>query len=283
MKLVSSIVGGVGFAVVTSMLALGGCGGDKSAVTGTSSGGSGGTNTGGSTNTNTSAGGNANGGASSGGSSCSPTTVPTNPLMTNFSEITIGSTATTASENLSWGDSSKTLTGGTFVYDDVASDAPTGTVVSGGLEIKASIAAGDYSGFGFYFGPNCGSNACAYSGFSFTILGNLGGSTVDIQMQMTPDYPLNLDNKGSCNYAAADAGQWTYCVNPHVGLASLLTGGITTTAQTVQVPWSALVGGNPVADIDCHQLLGIQLQFNCASGGSACSVDVTIGDLTFYT
>jgi hypothetical protein len=35
-----------------------------------------------------------------------------------------------------------------------------------------------------------------------------------------------------------------------------------------------------VAALDCGQLLGIQLQFNC--GDTACTPNVTIDDLKFY-
>ena len=287
MKLVSSLIGGACVALVVSMVGLGACGGDNSVVAGTggsamATGGdsfNGGGSAGGTSSTGGGAG--STGGAAAGGCTA-PTTVPTNALMTDFSEFTTGTSTPTPTSSLSWGDPKKTLTGGTFTYQQNTSDAPTGTVTSGGLEITASIAAGDYNGIGFYFGPNCGSDACAYTGFSFTILGDMGGTDLDIQMQQVANYPIS-SNKGACDYADAgisDANKWNYCTNPHIMLSTLLTTGLTTTAQTVQVPWTALTGGNPVSALDCHTLLGIQFQFDC--GTTACPVDVTIGDITFY-
>jgi hypothetical protein len=65
-----------------------------------------------------------------------------------------------------------------------------------------------------------------------------------------------------------------------VALSTLLPGGVTTAAQTLQIPWTALVGGNPVSAIDKTQLLGFQIQFNC--GSTACAPDITIDDMKFY-
>jgi hypothetical protein len=291
MKLVSSLVSGTGLAVIVSMMTLGACGGDKSAVTATGgvsatggAGTTGGDNTaGGSTSDST--GGSTTAGGTSAASTCPPVFVPDNPLMTNFTEQTVG---TTLASSMSWGDGSATLTGGTFTYQQDTADAPTATVTAdsagnNGLTITASVAAEHYSGIGFYFGPNCGSDACAYSGIAFDISGTSTAGDLDIQVQMTPDYPLNDNSKGTCDYAAADAGKWVYCTNPHVLLSTVLTGGVsalTATPQTVKVPWDKLVGGNPVGPIDCHQLLGIQFQVTC--GTTACTLNVTLDNLTFY-
>ena len=293
MKLVSSLVSGTGLAVIVSMLTLGACGGDKSAVTatgGSSATGGAGTTGGDSTaggNTSTSTGGNTTAGGTSAASTCPPVVVPDTPLMTDFTEETVG---TTLASSMAWGDSAATLTGGTFTYQQDTADAPTATITADSagnkaLNITASVAADHYSGIGFYFGPNCGSDACAYSGFSFDISGTTTAPDMDIQVQMTPDYPLNDNSKGTCDYAAADAGKWDFCTNPHALLSTLLTGGVsalTSTPQTVKVPWGGdkLVGGNPVGPIDCHQLLGIQFQVKC--GTAACTLNVTLDNLTFY-
>lgn len=281
MKFVSSVFGGMGLGAVLTIFAVGGCGGDKSAPptsTGGAPNGGSASDVGGSTNGggNTSTGG---GNKGTGGATSGPAVVP-RALMTDFSEIAEGTQATTANPSLAWGDSSKGLTGGTFLYQQADADALTGTITNAALHLSGNIAANDYAGFGFYFGPNQGSDASKYSGFSFTLSGSLGNSTVDVQMQMTPDYPLHQSNKGTCDYVTADAGMWVYCKNPHVSLSTLLPGGVTTAAQTVQVPWTSLTGGNPVSAIDPTQLLGIQFQFNC--GTAACAVDVTLDDLTFY-
>ncbi len=320
MRLLASSLAKMVLAVVVGPIGLGACGSNKStasnaastggesAAGGASSGGAssgnadtGGANTGGNTSgsasggANNTGGGNASGGASpasatggvssTGGSAAgctAPATVP-QALMTDFSEIADGS-STFGGAQLKWG-TSKSLTGGTFVYgqDSAGADTPLGTITGGALNITATIASGHYGGFGFYFGPNCGSDACAYSGFSFSIAGSTGGADVDIQMQQVSDYPLNDGNKGSCDYGDAGVSydsRWNYCTNPHVKLSTLLSGGVTADPQVVQVPWTALTGGNPVSNLDCTILLGIQIQFNSVSG--SCTVNVTIDDLTFY-
>jgi len=248
------------------------------------------TNAGGSSSTGDggAVGGGTTGGTTSTSTSCTPTKVPDNPLMTDFSEILDGTTtpktASSGVSSISWGDKSATLTGGTFVYEQNTSDTPVGIVTGGALEIKATVATGEYSGFGFYFGPNCGSDASDYAGFKFDLSGSMTGVQLDIQMQMSPDYPLKDSNKGTCDYITAgfDAGtEWNYCTNPHVYFQDLTdTTDVSTTVQTVTVLWSVLEGGNPLGAIDPTQLLGIQLQFNCVS--TDCAVDVTIDNLTFY-
>jgi hypothetical protein len=273
MKLLSSVIEGIGFAVVASAFALGACGGDKSTVGGGTGGGA--SDVGGSS----SVGGGSNGGAATGGStgtSSGPVKVPS-ALMTDFSEITEG---TTMASSIAWG--SKGLTGGTFTYQQDTGDTPVGTVTGGALNIAATVAAGHYAGVGLYFGPNGGSDASAFSGFAFDISGSLGGATVDVQMQMTPDYPLKESNKGTCDYVTAgydSTSMWNYCTNPHVELSSILAE-LTTTPATVKVPWSLLIGGNPVPEIDPTQLLGIQFQFNC--GSPDCVVNINLDNITFY-
>jgi len=284
--------------------------GGESSAGGASSGGDTGSNASGGVSSGGDTGGNASGGASSGGDSSgnasggvsnggtssagasstgglanctAPVTVP-DALMTDFSELADGS-STSGGAQLKWGKASKSLTGGTFVYgqDTAGADSPLGTVASGALSITASVASGHYGGFGFYFGPNCGSDACAYNGFSFSIAGSTGGTDVDIQMQQVSDYPLNDSNKGMCDYGDAGVSydsRWNYCTNPHVKLSTLLPSGVTADPQVVQVPWTALTGGNPVSNLDCVMLLGIQIQFNAVSGSSA--VNLTLDDLTFY-
>jgi hypothetical protein len=287
MKLLSSIFGGMGLTVVTSLLTLSACGGDDNTVT-TSAGGT--ASAGGSTSAG---GGGAVGGSTAGGTSAEstscPVKVPDNALMTDFSEIADGTvtpaTVPSGVDDISWGNSGATLTGGTFVYYQTDADTPTGTVTGGALHITAAMSAVDYAGFVFYFGPTCGSDGSAYTGFKFDISGTMPGIQLDIQVQMTPNYPLNTNGKGTCDYAAhgyTDLTKWIYCTNPHVAFENVpgIVELSATTAQTVTVPWSLLTGGYPVVALDPTQLLGIQLQFNC--GTTASNVDITLDNLTFY-
>jgi hypothetical protein len=281
MKLLSSVFGGMGLAVVTSMLTLSACGGDNSTViasTGgaSSAGGSSSAGGGGAVG-----GGGTTGGTTSTSTSAGPVKVNENALMTDFSEVPDGTVANLANPKFSWGTNG--LTGGTFTYQQNDPDAPTGTVTGGALHITAALAASEYAGFGFYFGPNSGSDASAYAGFKFDISGTMPGIQLDIQVQMSPDYPIS-SNKGTCDFASQgydDTTKWNYCTNPHVHFENVPgVADLSTTAQTVTVPWSVLVGGTPVDAIDPTQLLGIQLQFNCDT--TASNVDITVDNLTFY-
>ncbi len=104
---------------------------------------------------------------------------------------------------------------------------------------------------------------------------------MDLQVQMTDDYPLNSDDKGKCDYVTAGKDKWVYCTNPHAELKTWVTTDFSSSAQSVTTAWGDFSGGNPVSSLDCKQLLGIQMQLNCPSD-AACSPNFTIDDLTFY-
>jgi hypothetical protein len=60
----------------------------------------------------------------------------------------------------------------------------------------ATIAATRYNGFGFYFGPNCGRMPRLFW-VPIRHLWCVTGAAMDIQVQMTPNYPLNDNDKGT--------------------------------------------------------------------------------------
>lgn len=278
MKSISSAVCGITLAAVAVASPMVGCGGDNSTVAGTGGAvaatGGASNSTGGTSSTNTST-------STSAGGCSAPTTVPENQLMTDFSEFADGATATSS---LGWGDPSKTLTGGTFTYKQDKDDPPSGVITEGALHITDALPANHYAGFGFYFGPNCGSDASAYTGFSFDVKGDLATQKVELQVQLqqVSNYPKSSD-KGSCDYVAAgydDSTQWNYCTNPSVKLQDKSKDINGETYTTVKFVWADFLGGSPVATLDPKYLLGLQLQFNC--GDTACPVDVYFDNLTFY-
>lgn len=277
----------VGAAAALGASSMAGCGGSKTSDDtgngGAAEGGSGNTagdaTSGGKTTAAT--GGKASGGTSAagGGSSaplpdgvtCGPLTAPGNPLLTDFS--TIAPKAYNGS-GFSWGDSAKTLTGGTFFYDGDGDDtvaALTVTVANEEATITGNIAATKYAGFGFWFGP-C-TDARAYTGLSFTIKGDMSNSQLQIQMQSSRNYPIDTaNNKGECE------GTWGKPCNSNAKTLSDLV--LTTSAQTVKIPWADFTGGAPITPLESAELLGFQWHFNC--GETACSPNVTIDDVTFY-
>ncbi len=305
MKLVTSVLGGIGLSAVASLFTLGGCGGDKSAPLNSLGGANanvGGGNPGGNTSANTSAGGStstAGAAAVGGGTACVPKAVPDNGTITNFSEVAAGPSygyaGSTTATNFSWG-TSTTLTGGTFFYvpneaDGVTpktSDGITVAIANGAAVLTANIPVGDYSGFGFYFGPDSGSDATAFTGISFTILGDVGGASVDVQLQMNEDYPVTDPSspgkcpKGSCAWdhaPDASVSKWSSCSNPHTALGVTVSSAV----QTVQLSWGLFKGGKQTDALNAGGLLGLQFQFNCPTGATAaCAPNVTIDDVMFY-
>lgn len=264
-------------ALTLAAVLAGGCGVDDSeeeAATG-GAGTTGGTGTtGGSDSTGgTDAGGGAvaTGGTDSTGGTegyCDvPPEVPSERI-TDFSELTEGTSWTTGSQD--WGDS-VSLTGGTFHYQGEGIDPLTATIVDGALNLTGTITDGSYAGFGFWFGPSC-SDASAYSGITFTIEGDMGDTELDFQVQTSDNYPIDDANeKGECAYTNED-DKWSECTNNHVVVEY-------SEPTTVQIPWEDLVGGKPVATLDPTDLLGVQLQLNCAD---VCNPDITIDNLMFY-
>jgi len=238
----AALVGLIGFAA---------CGGDKSDPIDSGTGGSD-FGTAGSTGT----GGSQSAGGASPGYECSFTEVPTADI-TDFSVWDGGN----------WGDSSCCLTGGSFTYQEENADPLTLAVESEVLNVTGSIAAGDYAGFGFWFGP-C-TDASRFSGVTFNIGGDPGPTQILFQVQTSRNYPIDDENsKGEC------VGSWNDpCTSNEVEVEVPEGGGV------VEVAWAELTGGAPEA-MDATELLGIQWQFNC--GEDPCDVAITLDDVAFY-
>ncbi len=244
--------GGTGGAV-----AAGGAGG-STAGTGGSTGG-----TGGSLGVSGGAAGTTSGGSGGSGGSgvtfaCSHTAVPESGTITDFDPW---------SGTGEWGEDMG-LTGGSYTYGNSADGSSlTATVTSGVMHVTGSVSS--YAGFGLWFGP-C-SDASAFTGITMTVGGTLpSGSELEFQAQTSRNYPVSsTDMKGEC------MGTWgSPC-------ASNVLNDVTP-AVAIQVPWTMLTGGAPIAPLDPTELIGIQWQFNCDAGSAPCAIDVTLDDIAFY-
>jgi hypothetical protein len=201
--------------------------------------------------------------------------LPTNLLLTDFSSATLkgvtdGTSWTTAKADL-WG-SATSLTGGDGFYQGQTSSAATATLSEEALTITATVAAGDYMGYMFNFGPKC-SNAGTTQGLKFDILegSTLGGAALKVQMQQKSDFPSTASpssRPGDCMPDSADT-QWSDCLSPST---SVVTAGQEPTVGPTELAWTAFSGGKPVDTVDNTQLMAIQWQFECptasGSGGS---------------
>jgi hypothetical protein len=288
-KVNAKLVSLVGCAATFIAFAMAGCAGSKtedggnggdSSVGGVGNEGGSTSSVGGSTGNVGGSTGNAGGKTSTSASSttplpegvtCGPTTAPGNPLLTDFSTITEGAYNGT---NFSWGDGTKTLTGGTFFYDGDGDDTVavlTVTVADAKATITGTIPATKYAGFGFWFGP-C-TDARAYKGLSFKMSGDMGNSQLQIQMQSSRNYPIDTKNsKGECEGTWSDG-----CASNSKTFSNLA---LTTELQTIEIPWADFTGGLPIDPLEPAELLGFQWHFNC--GEAACTPNVVIDDVTFY-
>jgi len=259
MKTVTSL-GSAAFAVVVAAGFVYGCGPDTSApADSTSSGGSdgsGGAATGGST---------ASGGAAGAPTDC--VAIPGNIAITDFSEYTDGDSWTYGDTARQWG-ASDSLTGGDFFYANVNEMSLVASISEGVLTLTKAIPAGEYAGYGLYFGPAC-NDASRLAGITFELGGDVGNSEVVVQLQQKSNYPIEA-TKGGCEFSS-EAEKWNECTNNFFTLEG--TG-------IFELTWDQFVGGTPEATCNPVELLGIQFQFNCGSEGE-CPVAVTLDNITF--
>jgi hypothetical protein len=194
------------------------------------------------------------------------TPAPPDGLMVDFTNYTMPAG--------SWGDTSvNEITGGTSLYSGTPADALTQSATAGTLELKANISVGGYTGIVLWFTPCV--NATAFTGVEFPATGSLGGATMILKMQTSPDYPVDVTNtKGKCPFTA-DSNKFNECVQPFLNITALPT-------TSVTVPWSQLASGVPMAAVDPAQLLGFELQFQCpATASAACALDLKLGSVNF--
>jgi len=261
MKTVTSL----GSAAMALLLATGfvsACGPDTSAPV--DSDATGGTTTDGS-------GGDASGGeTSSGGNGGAPSdcdVVPGNIAITDFSEYTDGDSWTYGDPQREWG-ASDSLTGGDFFYANDNNSSLVASISEGVLTLTKAIPAGEYAGYGLYFGPAC-NDASRLSGISFELGGEIGNAEVVLQLQQKSNYPVEA-TKGGCMYESEDT-KWSECTNNFFTLEG--TG-------VFEVTWDQLTGGTPEATLNPGELMGLQFQFNCGDEGE-CPVAVTVDNITF--
>lgn len=196
------------------------------------------------------------------------TPAPADGLLIDFGTYT---TRTTAGGG-AWGDMGlRQITGGTSVYSGDTASALTIVVENEELHLTATMAAPQaYTGVVLWFSPCV--NASAFRGLTFPVSGDLGGATMLVKAQTSPDYPVDVTNaKGKCEYPREDM-KFTTCQQPTVTIDEL-------SQSPFALTWAEFTGGTPVATLDPAQLLGFELQFQCQAGN--CALDVSVGDVRF--
>jgi hypothetical protein len=246
--------------------------GNTTAGTANTTGGTGNTTGGtGNTTAGTSAGGTSAGGTNAGGSgggnpngpfTCAAKK-PTSALITEFADL--GPNPTNAGQFVY----TLGLPGGTFGYQPkefVVSDA------SKSLNIKGKVM--NYDGFGVYF-TDC-TDASAYTGVSFNIKGMVGpGGKLNFRFQSNADMAVNVAaKKGGCVVPAGTADPYPICHPPTFDIPVSAGGGV------VEVKFSDVMGGVPVATVDGKDLVGLEWAFAWAGPtDTAYDVDVTLDDI----
>jgi hypothetical protein len=188
---------------------------------------------------------------------------PASATVTEFMDLTPN--ATNAGQfNFTLG-----VPGGTFAYQAAAL---TVTDATGALNIKGNVMA--YDGFGVYF-TAC-TDASSYTGVSFNIKGNAGPKkTLNFRIQTNANTAVDMVNKkGACMVPAGTTDTYPLC---HPGGFDIP---VTPEGATVEVKFSQMAGGVPVATVDGKDLVGLEWAFAWAGAGdTAYDADVTIDDI----
>jgi hypothetical protein len=255
-------------ATVIAALALVACGGDSSAPADSTGGRTGSGGSDGSGGAAPGSGGASGGAAGDTGSSACEHFVPPDERITDF--------AIWDTEDQEWGDPDATLTGGTFTYGNGNADVAWNseeyyldlTVTDEVLGVSGIVAAGEYAGFGFWFGPCV--DASAYRGITFTLGGEHGETQLIFQVQTSKNYPIDTENdKGECTGSWSDG-----CASNEVEIEE-----VPEEPTVIEVLWGELSGGEPETTVSSNELLGIQWQFNC--GDDPCTPNITLDDIAF--
>lgn len=258
---------------LSSIVPLGGCGGDDSAPEEAAGGSSATGGSGGSGGTST---------ATGGTEACTPPTEPQSCSLDMVPKTTLIDFSTYVASG-SWGISSNgDLTGGTSPYEgDGASPlsrAVEGSAPDAVLHVTGTIPSGSYAGFVLWFGPCVNASSVAgvdgtTTGLEIPMGGSLGGASLKVQVQTHSNYPVDVENtKGGCLFMSCD-DKWSECVGPST------TVGVPASMEAVDLPWSDFVGGIPTESpgTDGSGLVGIQLQFEGCTDDAGCPIDVTFG------
>ncbi len=248
-----------------------GCSSSSSGGTGGSTGtggtgtGTGGTHTGGSTGTGGTAG---NSGAAGATLGCATSDAPAGTEIASFAA----------------GDGGISSLFGTFTYGDTPK--PTFTqLTAGGVNVTDTVqidANNHYQGFGLYFNGNTAGTDCVdghtYTGVQFDISGSLTGAGCTMQFSILDSEHADI-TKSTDVKSAGPAGSYA----PQLQITSAQ---LTSTATTIQVPYTAPAGGSPSTALDTTKLTGVQWQLSTpkASDGGAteCDWNFTLSNVKFY-
>jgi hypothetical protein len=190
---------------------------------------------------------------------------PAAPLITEFADL-VASATSAGQFTFTAG-----IPGGTFAYQPAALMV---TDATGALNVKGNIAA--YDGFGVYF-TAC-TDASAYTGVSFNIKGNAGPTgKLSFRIQTNANTAVDqVNKKGACVVPAGTADPYPLC---HAAMFDIT---VTPGGSVVEVKFSDVVGGAPVATVDGKDIIGLEWAFPwMGATDTAYDADVTVDDIKF--
>ena len=168
---------------------------------------------------------------------------------------------------------------GSYAYAGSGQSNPTvGVTTDGnGLQVAASFvapltSANNFEGVGLYFSNSTCLDASGYTGIQFDLSGDLGGCSLSFGVSFSEDVAVQNDPlRGTCT-AGVSA-----CYPPAAPVPS-------SSAPTIQMPFSALSSGMPIGKVDPSTLVGIQWQLagplDADAGG--CSASFQVSNVAFY-
>ncbi len=134
----------------------------------------------------------------------------------------------------------------------------------------------NWVGVVLYFASTSCIDASQYQGVAFDYSGDLGGCTLSFGVNFSQDESTVYDARGSCTYGAS-----CYAPFATLKLPTQVDGG-TGNATRVQVPFTTMVAGSPIANVDQLSILLLQWQLSMPSGSTGCSADFTVENVAFY-
>jgi hypothetical protein len=168
---------------------------------------------------------------------------------------------------------------GSFTYATVNPTPPTASLTpdGGGLQISGgSLDPTDYEGVGLYYDSASCLDVAAYTGLQFDFAGDLGGCELFVGLTSSSDLPPSSDAlRGAC------PGTGSTCYGPvaNVTAAALAA---TSSTPTIQVPFTSLSGGSPMATVDPTTIVSVQWQLLAGADAGSCSANFSVENVSFY-
>ena len=269
-------------------------------------GGGGGTATGagGSAGTTGNGGSGAGGLAVSNGTTCLPP--PSTGLITDFAYmVPDGGTDGGTADQVRFGDSVTTLSGGTYYYPNPSSTSMfklMGDVTGNNFHMTGAV--GDYSGFGLYLDSCDRIDATGFTGISFTIWAGATNAMNSLSLEVDTlddtiaaswlmahpapdgtDAAVVAGAAGRCLPAGTATNKYAQstCTEP---TAPITITGTQASPQTVTVPFASFTTGKPTASPVAGDITGVHFILPVPAGvGTATAttyqLDITVDDLKF--